>query len=81
MKVPEVMQIKTIDYLNGLKKLHDNIDKLVQENISLNNDCENLKNIIDSILTITPKNINGTLYISYQDIIKVCEKLIEKREK
>ena len=81
MKVPEVMQVKTIEYLKGLEKTQKIIDELQQNNIKLYNDCERYKKILSYILSLDSININGKLYISLDDIVKICEEGLKKREK
>lgn len=81
MKVPEVMQVKTIEYLKELERTQKIIDELQHNNVILFNDCERYKKVLNYILGLEPININGKLYISLEDIIKICEAGLKKREK
>ena len=80
MNVPEIIQIKTLDYLQLLEKIQKNINDLQYNNEILRSDCERYKKILSYILDLDALIINGKSYISLDDIVKICEAGMQKRE-
>ena len=81
MEVPEITQIKTIEYLQSLEKIQKIINDLQYNNEKLRSDCDRYKKILSYILGLDALNINGKMYVSLEDIIKICEAGMQKREK
>lgn len=81
MEVPEVMQVKTIEYLKMVEKTQKIIDELQQNNIKLYNENERYKKILSYILSLPAVNIKGKQFILLDDIVKICEAGLKKREK
>ena len=81
MEVPEVMQVKTIEYLKMVEKTQKIIDELQQNNIKLYNENERYKKILSYILSLPAVNIKGKEFILLDDIVKICEAGLKKREK
>ena len=80
MEVPEIIQIKTVEYLKSLEIIQKNIDNLQYNNEKLQNECERYKKILSYILDLKPLIINKKMYVSLDDIVKICEIGMQKRE-
>lgn len=78
MKVPEIIQIKTLDYLNEIQQFQKIINQTQQQNLSLIDNCNVYKLILSKILAIKPKIYDKKSYINLQDVLDILEKELKK---
>ena len=78
MEVPEIIQIKTLDYLKTIQEFQNVINQLQKQNLSLIDNCNVYRLILSKILSTETKKYDKRIYINLQDILDILEKELKK---